>query len=738
MSDESETDVREDPKEAASVETHPEDNGKEEPPQPASEEELVKKIGDKDTARVVAELLQGQRIASVYIDARSGGVFFGGEARITGDVIGRGQVKRAIAPTSGTLAETAVGRVLSEDLRKTRKVYVKPPLYTQAQRILTEKRVLVLWGQAHWGKWTTALHLLSVLHPAEGVFEIKPDVDPDELGSFKLEPKWGYVVDTLAPDSAEKLNAFVLNRLSVRFREQHSHLVITVDSRVSLSKEALSSYLVTWKDQPDQIHLLEKHLAWYLTDEDLLAKAHELVRTDEVQQLLNTHLLPGEIDRLAELLSEVARSKLELTQALSRFEARARQQVEDWFETHTQLDERTFMLSLAVFSGANYQRVVEADERLQSLVKPPPVEDEPPDTGSIFGTSRSRRVKEACAHLVQGYEVAEFGRSPVELIVLDNPTFQPAVLHYAWHEYDRLRKPLLDWLRDFGLDPNFDMRTRAAAAVGELSKYNFGYVRRKVLLPWANHQDSRARAAAALILGIPVWEGEFAPQILGLLHHWSTLRNNWRLCWTAAAAYGGLVGLRFLDAALRDLYSIAQVEDLRLFKVLSRSVTNLFQAGRLAPDYYLKVLDALVVWTTESKSRIVTLTGLLVFLELARVSKVETDPEGESWPTLLWLAKEDKVYRDSVISLWRRALNTKSSRKLAAEALHQWLLVVDDDSRLLNSIEQLIVALATQGTSRERERIYFYLNRWASHSKEKSETALKILSVLHNDQSSPR
>jgi hypothetical protein len=715
--------------EMVSTEAPPEDSEAEAPARPASEEELVREVKDKDVARVVAELLRGKQIASVYIDARSGGVFFGGETRITGDVAGRGQVKRTVAPAGSTLVETGAGWVLTEDLAKVRAVYVAPPRYRRAQQSLAEKHVLILWGQAHWGKWTTALHLLSALH-AEEILEINPDINLEELRPFEPVSKRWYVIDTLAPESAENLNPFVLNLLSSRLRDQHSYLVVTVDSRAPLSKEALSGYLVVWSDVPDRAQLLEKHLAWYLAGEDMLAKARELSEADTVQQLLDTHLLPGEVDRLAELLAEVAHGELSLEEALARFEARARQQVEAWFEAHTDLEERTFMLSVSVLNGANYQAVVEADERLQSLIKLPPAEDELPVTESVFGSTRSHRVKQACAHLVQGYEEAEFGRSPVELIVLDNPTFQPAVLHYAWHEYDRLRKPLLAWLQRLGFHPSFDVRARAAAAVGELSKYNFGYVRRGVLLPWANHLDSRARAAAALALGIPAWEGEFAPQVLGLLHHWSTLRDNWRLNWTAAAAHGGLVGLRFPDTALRDLHAIAHAEDLRLFGVLNRSVANLFEAGRLVPDYYLKVLSALVAWTADPKAGIVTLTGLLIFLELALEARVEAEPEGGTWPALLWLVREDEAYREQIITLWRRALNTKSARKLALEALHQWLLTVDDDTRLYPPIEQVIVTLATQGTEREKERLRFYLDRWASHPKEESESAAKTLSIL--------
>jgi len=100
------------------------------------------------------------------------------------------------------------------------------------------------------------------------------------------------------------------------------------------------------------------------------------------------------------------------------------------------------------------------------------------------------------------------------------------------------------------------------------------------------------------------------------------------------------------------------------------------------PDYYLKVLEALIMWIDNSKTRIVTLIGLLIFIELALAAKVEAEPEGGTWPTLLWLAREDEVYRDRMTILWRRALNTKVARKLARDTLYKWLLTVDDDERL--------------------------------------------------------
>lgn len=711
------------------VDMSPDDNKEPSPPQ-LSESDLVKLIGDTDTSRVITELLHGQRIALLYVDARSE-VFFSSEAHITGDVVGRRQVKQSLRSPIGAYSEVVAGHVPGEDLDKIRSVYVKPSLFDRAYQILREKKVLILWGQAHWGKRSTALHLLLCLQ-VERVLEIRPDVALDEILSFEVGDRQGYLVDTLAPDSAQKLNPSVISRLCQRFREKDSYLVITIDSRVPLSKMALSNNLVVWGELPGSTQLLEAHLSWYLADQDKLAQALELSKTEKVQSLLNTHPLPREVDNLAKLLVDIVHNELELDEALSRFKSGALLQVEEWFENHTELEERTFMISLAVLSGTSYQSVSSADERLQSLVKPPSVEGKlPPDTRLVF-VARSERIKGARAHLSQGYEETEFGQSPVEVIELDNPSFQPAVLNYVWNEYDRLREPLIDWLRDLVVQANSpDVRVRVAAAVGELSKYNFGYIKETILLPWANHQDPRVRASAAFALGIPVWEGEFAPQVLGLLHYWSTLRNNWRLNWTAAAAYGGLVGLRFPDIALRDLCSIAQIKDLRLFAVLNRSVTNLFYAGRAEPEYYFKVLDALIDWTNPPVDKIVALTGLLIFLNLSLEIKIEAVAEAEGWPALLWLSQEDTGYRERVVLLWRRALNTKSARKPALETLKRLVQITDGDVRLYFPLEQILRELAQQGTDREKGRLLYYLNCWAMSPKEQSASAGRLLQALY-------
>ncbi len=716
--------------------------GEEEQPRSVSEEELAELIQDKEATSILGELIHNQKLVSAYIDARSGGgVVFSRRARVGDDVVGRDQVKtthethfhspvyigRIRSGLDYTRATFTVGSVFNADLAKVRAVYVATDTYQRARQVLQDQHLLILWGQAQRGKWTTALHLASEFHP-DAVFEIGPDIDLEDLfSSSNIQKQCSYVIDTLAREKAEKIKASHLKRLSKMLEKQQSHLAISVDSDVSLPKDRLSGFLIPWEQVPEPAIVLDRHLAFYLTAPTSLAKAQELSRTDEVQRLLTSHLPPGEVDQLAELLSESAQGKLALDKALERFEIRAKEQVQEWFDQHEDVGKYTFMLAMAVFSGARDQIILKADDHLKQLIRPPRKEEL---ERSIFDIEID--PEEVRAHTASGYEDTEYGRSRVETIELDNPVFQPAVLAHVWGKYRRLRSTLLDWLRPYGLHSNFNARARAAVAVGELARHDFGLVRERVLLPWAKSQDGHARAAAGLALGVPAWDGKYAPQVLGLLHHWATLKNNWRLQWTAATAYGGIVGLRFPDIALRDLYTIAGANDSRLYGVVSRSVANLFEAGQLVPDYYHKVLDSLLSWTSV-KSKLVRLTGILIFLELAAKSRTDltSDEVPDTWPTLLWLAhNDDEGYREAVIMLLRRALAAKPSRKTALDVLRRWLLQADEGTYLQTSVECIVMTLALQGMQREYERLLFYLDRWAYHPKEPSRSARHVLTGL--------
>lgn len=695
---------------------------------PASlgEEELKKYLkgrAGKETVGILSELIQGQKVAAVYIDARSGGVFFQGEAKVGGDVVGRDQAKSGARIYKETV-QAAVGQVLANDLKKINTVYLPSPLYDTAQKKITKNRLLLLYGRAHTGKWTTALQLLSKQHP-DNVVELDPAASQEQIIEAIDEAR-GYIIDSLSIESAERLTPFSLSRLSERLREKGTYLAITLDERVNLPSHLLATYGVYWEPPTDTTELLKKHLAWYAPQVSA-QKRNRILAENDVKPLLEVRFLPGEIDRLAELLGEHLKGEFDLASALSRFTARAREQVKNWFDENTNLEDRLFMLSVSIFNGASYQSVNEAEKRLQALF---PQDDTPTSPSAVFGSSRGQRVRRIGAQLKQGFTYNDMGRVPIEIIELDNPSIQPATLQFAWNEYDRLRDIMSTWLYESVFDAGTDVRIRAAAAVGELCKQDFHDIRRKIILPWSNHPNPAVRSAAAFALGIPAWESETAPLVLNLLHHWSTLKNNWKLCWTACAAHGGLVGLRFPDAALRDLRHIAQTGDLRLLDVLSQSMNNLFDAGETVPEYHSKVLAELHNWAQETKN-IDGIFAIFIFLGIAESSRQKADPEGEPWPTILKLAGSQTDMSTHILKLWQTAFKIKASRSIAYMVFENWLKLCQQDMRLSNDCVHLAKEIIKDEGHGKAGRLHAYLTRWQSQpeTEEIANTILKEIQI---------
>jgi hypothetical protein len=157
-------------------------------------------------------------------------------------------------------------------------------------------------------------------------------------------------------------------------------------------------------------------------------------------------------------------------------------------------------------------------------------------------------------------------------------------------------------------------------------------------------------------------------------------------------------------------------------------MVNLFKVGEIVPEYRKKVLDALAEWTEKSKN-ILGITGLFVFLYLADTARINADPEGDSWPILLWLIRRDESLTHQTCELWRRALNLKVTRSTALSTLHRWLKMVDKDSRLYENLAWLFQAIAHRETEREGDRLRHFL-RGLREQPEVTLTATKILETL--------
>lgn len=395
-----------------------------------------------------------------------------------------------------------------------------------------------------------------------------------------------------------------------------------------------------------------------------------------------------------------------------------------WLDENQLVEDRILLLSVAVFNGATLEIIIDAQKRLQELIFENESERKP--KSGIFESSISKRLLGIGASIKEGLEDTQYGRVKTRIVELNDDSLPSTIIKHYWEEYkfDAFHEIVIRWLREAADDTPFQMRVRAAIVVGELLKSDFRPIEADILSKWATSPNPTTRTSAAIAINIPAFDNEWAPQVLKLLHYWSTV-NNWRLCWTATAAYAayaGPIGLKFPDEALKDLRYIAKTGDLRLIGVLTQSIRSLFDEGETNENLYKKILDSLIDWTEKPKEAQGTV-GLFVFLNLARIARIKADPEGDDWYTLLWLLqKRDKYPSNQIVSLWRRALNLKQSRMEAIKILQSWVKSVDADARLYDALEWLITEIVDKGESREGDRLRFYLQKM-----EESPSADKLL-----------
>jgi hypothetical protein len=400
--------------------------------------------------------------------------------------------------------------------------------------------------------------------------------------------------------------------------------------------------------------------------------------------------------------------------------------IESVFDRCEDIKQRSFMIALAALNGCNYRIVLEASQRLQSILQPQAeveTEASSPNTGSTE-KKRSQWLEEISAYRADSYEVTEYGKSRIKTVLFTEQEAPLSILSHIWHEYDTYAEATLQWVCELGDNPNAEVRLRAAAVAGQLAIYEFRPVREKILSLWAKSDKQTVQRLAALALTVVAYDenDEIAQQALNLLHHWSCLQNSPRLHWTAIAAYGGYIGLLFPQQALNNLKIIAQSGDGRLFSDIAQAVASLFEAGQQVDQLHLLVLKSLKEWVGQGQKASIYRLSLLIFWGLMRESWMIEDNVRQ--PTLLCLAKQSQDYEDLIIYLMRNALNLELTRDLIRPEILDWLKFVDKQQTLYKTLARILFTLASPG--KERERICHYLSRWSI----KSETASRIHTLI--------
>lgn len=658
------------------------------------------------------------QVIKVYVNdnRRIGGVYAGGNISAH-DIAGRDQ--RSKPGTDGKEDRRGISVVIvaRKELARLKRVAVETGLHERAKDILERERFVVLHGPPGVGKGTAALSLLGF----EGeVHSVDPSITVKELLDFKHSFPVGtqrrYVIESLSPGTAERLNTFATRAITHALADEQAYLVLTVDDRVLISSE-ISAYVVPWRERPDLYRALRSHLAYYLEQGDVTA----------VEDRYNFEALEGGLsDRAIHVVDDVARAVAKafsderpLESVMAEVGFGVDKRVDDWFRDKRTANEIAFLVATAVLGGCSYATVSRHASRLEEFIAHRSRIDLSKKALRLT-RPRSDRLQQSMAVIEPGFVNTEFGRSPSETVRLENRWLVQAVLERVWRQYDLVAGALLDWLLECGADRDPGVRLRTAGAAGWLSQFDFATIRARLLLPWALGNTVQA-VTAANALGAAGWFDASAPLALALLNHWASMRENYDLWWTAAAAYGGDVGVRYTGVAMDQLRGIVVRGDHRAPSIVSYSAAELVQSGgRFLPDVAAQVFSHLAQWLVDDP--LLAYTAEMAYTGMLRRA-IDPDIAGsqEYWQRLV--AAENLA---SSGKLLRKTLGEKAFRTEALTSIERMVRAADIDKDMREPLEALLLCSATgSDTTMDAERLLHYLERWAT-AKDPSAAAAAI------------
>jgi hypothetical protein len=719
--------------------------------QPAEEQAPSQHLG----ARSVQYVTNVWKVEHQHVGVQQTGTVQGGMA------MGLGASTTVTTQEGADRGGPVRGRIRPGELARVRAVHVAAPAFRHARAALRRHHVALLHGRAGWGKATTAVRLLDLLHPGE-VYVVDSKTDLAGLDVGGLEQHRGYLAERLTPETAAALSAETLLGLSERLAEQDSHLVVTVDGLIPLGRWALGDALVSCDALPDAGHVLHHALAWQL-DGDKIA-IERLVRQDWVEEELAARPAPARVAALALLLAELERGRMPPEQTAAARRKLVTDQVTEWFETHPERRERCLMVALAVLNRGSYQEAADAAERLDALLEQPvgsrpsdlpasgranpsasPEADEEehepprrPHTGVRWHlySSRERRVQDCYGRLTFGSELTLIGDVPAEIVQLDDDGLQRAVLDHVWLEHDVVRSTLVTWFRELGAHPSLDVSSRAAAAVGSLLKRDFRYLHDQLLREWAGAEERDVRWSAAVALDVlAAASPEDEQRVQRLLHHWITANPTSPQAWTAVAAYGFEVGQRCTDAALDDLLTVIRQHSGALW-IAGCTMANLCEAGQAIP-----VLDRLITWITQRRVEVLRHRAPRVFLHAAETEIIGTRPTADGsgdppaarsdppagTPVLLWVAAPETGLRERLAKLWSGALDYPPIEGWAGNVLRRWVDRAGEEPALQPLLDLLLDELGR--SPRIGPIVGRLLSDWANDPFRPSRTAAQRLEL---------
>jgi hypothetical protein len=590
--------------------------------------------------------------------------------------------------------------------------FVCPGCFAPADATLQSRGLLLLRAKPGWGRETIALKLLHE-HCKGELRKLDAETFLPRSGLPEVEEQHGYVVDALEPRHVRWLRITYLETLSQHLQKRGALMVMVLDYPAPLRGGDFQNYLVDGGEPAPTPAVVGNHLRWQLKPllenvGDVDRRASELLDHEQVGTVI-AELSSSSASDLVAFATDLAgayRSSETIGKIVHRHSRSVASRFVEWFDGQTDIEQRALVIALAVFQGMPLHIVGRTARLLADRIR----EAENPDPEhvrrTLFGSPMRERLAAASAEIFSGAETTLYGQIDVELVRFRNGALGPLVLEHVWDEHEHAHAVVRDWLRDLGIDPDPAVRARAGAAVGLLSRREFGHMQEHVVKPWADYGDfDRQQAAVAALLVLsskPVHSGLVRKLILDWLRPYQPTSRR-------ATAIAALASVRVLplQRTLSELRRAVRDEP-ELIGPTADALTQLF----VLPESQGPVLAALLSWSSTMRANL-RHTAHLAGLWIAKEShvKVATASAEPTWPAMVSLGEET----EHRVKLFGILCDAPFTSERAYGLIRQWVRLAGRDPNFLPPLRSFLAAVVTETNNAVSLR--WYLDRWRKDTR---------------------
>ncbi|GAB3491286.1 hypothetical protein [Amycolatopsis cihanbeyliensis] len=596
------------------------------------------------------------------------------------------------------------GPVPREVLDRIGASFVPPERYEAVRSGIRRNQMLFLRAQRGSGRTTAALRALDG-ECRQGVRKLDPETDLSALNAKDLEPNHGYLLESLAPQHASKLSTFHTERIVRLLNECGCRLVVVLDPSSFLRTEEIQHLVVDGLGTVPAREVLRRHLCW--SPHGSPDEADRLLDRPDVAELVG-ELRPDtprrDLASLATLLVEVGAGRLALAEVRQRYSRLDDSSFAAWFAEQSELDQRAFVIALAVFNGEPVHLVADAAHRLadrfRRIEHPRPSDRARP----LFDTTFDQRLDRARAEYAEVIQDTVDGELAVRIVRFRDDAFPRRVLEHVCGQYDQAYDLIRTWLYDLGTEWHEHVRLRAGMAVGLLSLQHFEMMLGELIMPWAADGDEKARWAAVSALQIPLQDPNLTLVVTPKLKHWLRHRTSNPLRVTAAHALGTSTALS-PATVLRDLGRAAKQADWDLEVQIARSVAEIVRRDEATDAAFATLLR----WIGDGDFPARRETGVLAVLIISTHLRARVDGCATKWPVFVWMHEYRPEHREKMIGLVRELLNAPRFVRRGYAEILRWLRAARKEETMRLPLARLLAAIAEAG---DGGSLRFYLNYW--------------------------